>query len=406
MAVVELTTAHQRATFFQEALLGNLEYWSEWLTGEYPPDIADLDEERNNIIKAVDMGFESGEMAWPATARLLMIFAPYMERLGQWEVWNERLQIGIQFASGIKDQTNFITLSSLLARLLYRQSRFQESIITYKNVIRAARRWKLPFEEARACTNLGFFFVERERWYLAEVLCCHALEVFHTIDNQHGIAHTHNHLGVLYTRQRRFDEAEQQLNQAQLTWRRKQDEHGLMLSAMNLGVLYNFSLQPEKALASGNEALTLAEHVGEAQEIGAIHMNLGVTYLLLGQLSKAEQANLTAKTILEPQRDTIGLAHIFENLGKIYLEMKRWEKAIEYLEPVLSQWQQLGNTIQEIQTTIYLSEYAFGVDDKNQANSWLNQAERLLHLQSQSATHLDLQSQIDEVRHKIDRDQC
>lgn len=401
MAVVKLTTEQSRTQFILTAGIRNLDYCLTWLQTVDQADIAVLDTERNNIIKAVTRGLELGEVAWFKVAPLLTIFSPHMERRRQWDVWNTLLQQGITIARQVGDQTNLITLSSLLARLLYRQSRFQESIATYRRVIQISRRWDVPFEEARACTNLGFFFVERERWYPAEVLCCHALTIFQSIEDQHGLAHTHNHLGVLYTRQERFYEAETHLKQAQMIWHQMKDKHGLMLSAMNLGVLNAHNQHPAKALTYAKEALALAKYTGEAQEIGAIHMNMGLAYLLLGQLVKAEQANLKAKAILEPQGDTIGLAHIFENLGKIYLEMTHWEKAIKYLEPVLATWQQLGNSVQEIKTTLYLSEYALGQDDNRQAKVWLDQAEYLLHKRSRSTKLPNLQSQINERRHRL-----
>jgi Flp pilus assembly protein TadD len=99
-----------------------------------------------------------------------------MERRGLWNVWNSMLRRAIQMADFVGDEVASVNLSALLARLLFQQSYFTEASHTYRQTIRLARKTRDKFNEARACSNLGYYYAENGQWYRAEVLCCYALK--------------------------------------------------------------------------------------------------------------------------------------------------------------------------------------------------------------------------------------
>jgi tetratricopeptide (TPR) repeat protein len=170
VTIIALTDQQSRLSFFQERILLNLDYWRSYL-GHH--EITALDAERNQIIKAIAFALELQE-AWPSVYELMLSFSPYMERRGSLEGWNQYLGRAINVAQQVQDISRVITLSLLLGRLLQRQNCLEEAISEYRRVIRLARRADYDFEEARACTNLGYLYIERGRWWRAEVLCCHA----------------------------------------------------------------------------------------------------------------------------------------------------------------------------------------------------------------------------------------
>ncbi len=404
MAVVRLADNRSRTQYFRKIVLSNLKYWQDWLDQAADADIEALDRERDNIIKAIILALDLGKRAWPAIYQLLITFSPYMERRGQWDVWNGILHQAVNVAEQGGDEPKIATLSALLARLLHRQSRFQESTNFYRRTIRVARRIGNLFEEARACTNLGFFFIEEGRWYRAEVLCCYALALFAQIGSQHGMAHANNHLGFLYTQKGHYDKAQYHLEQAYTIWQELEDDHGLMLGSMNLGVLHTYKRMFVEALAYSKKALELAKRTGEEQELGAIYTNMGMAYLKMGNLMEAMTYSLKAETVCQRFLDRFGLAEVQENLGKIYLEMKDWEKASWYLETALNTWRRVGNKQGEVQTAIYLTEYELARGNKKLANDWLIQAENSLKQQAASAGYRRMRSQINNIRHSLDND--
>ena len=162
----------------------------------------------------------------------------------------------LEVAQQNKDMTSEVTLSVLFARLLFRQSRFKEAIYHYRRTIQTSRKIGDRYNQARACTNLGYHYIERGLWFRAKVLCCHALKLFDALDNNHGRAHTKNHLGILYIKQHRWKLAQHHLERACSIWQTMGDNHGLMRGYLNLGALFNDSEQPKKSLIYLEKGLT------------------------------------------------------------------------------------------------------------------------------------------------------
>lgn len=378
MAVASLTDNQGRTQFFHEAILHNLEYWQEWLAKTRDTDLKSLDSEWNSIVRAILFAFELGDLAWPLTHPLITTFSPYMERRGFWNVWNSMLRRAIQVAELVGDEVASINLSALLARLLFQQSHFAEAGHYYRQTIRLAGRTGDKFNEARACSNLGYYYAENGQWYRAEVLCCHALKIFEQIGSDHGRAHTENHLGCLYTRQEQWLEAERHLRQACAIWQKIDDKHGLMRVYTNLGLLYVETDRPKKALSSLNRALDYAQLSGDELTIGTIYLNIGIAYRLKKEYVAAETYLRQAETIFQERAHAVGLAKIQDNLGLLYLEQRYWPAAELHLKSALQAWRNLASKYNEIQAVIYLAEYQWARGNLPQARAGLAEAEQLL----------------------------
>ena len=228
---VALTTQTQRADKFNQMILGSLKYWQDWLQAKFA-NVAAVDRERDKIVKSISFALDL-DAAWPVARELIITFSPYMERRGYWDTWNWVLSRSIKAAHRLGDAEGAATLSALFARLLRRQSRFRESIAYYRRAIHLSRHIGDNYNEARACTNLGYYYIDQGYWHRAELLCCHALTLFEQLDNNHGRAHTENHLGLLYTQQCLWDKAQRHLEQACAVWESMRDAHGLMYPCIN-----------------------------------------------------------------------------------------------------------------------------------------------------------------------------
>jgi tetratricopeptide (TPR) repeat protein len=194
---IALADTGNRIGFFQQTILVNLHYWQGWLENKID-DVVALDRERNGLLKAISFALDMEALAWSATLQLINGLASYMEQRGYWDSWSRVLNRAIQVAQYLEDDAALVNLLGLKARLLYRQSHFKASEAAYRQVIHLARRLEDRFGEGRACTNLGYYYIERGHLLRAEILCRHALTLFERIQNQHGLAHTENHLGVLH----------------------------------------------------------------------------------------------------------------------------------------------------------------------------------------------------------------
>jgi len=335
MDAVSLTDTLSRDKLFRHLVTKNVSYWHTW-ANNHLVDVLDVDRERDNIIRAISFALDLEETAWSTVRPLIELFSPYVERRGIWENWSDLLSRAIIVARQLGDLEGAANLLGILARLLYRQSRFRESVAAYRQAIHLSRQIQYRFGEARACTNLGYFYVESGYWYRAEVLCCYALEIFKQINNDHGQAHTENHLGILYTRLGLWEKAQQHLDQACHVWQTMGDDHGLMSGLVNLSLLYLDQERPDEALLSSKKALRQATLTGEELQVGIIHMNIGFAYKLKGDLTQAEQYSRQAEKIFRHFSTSQWLTNVLENLGVICFEQQRWDEAILHLEATLA----------------------------------------------------------------------
>jgi tetratricopeptide (TPR) repeat protein len=401
MATTSLTNHPNYPALFRHHVLTNAQYWQEYVTNR-STDIAALDGERDCILKAISFALEI-EIAWPCVYQVIVTFSSFMERRGHWESWNRLLNQALKTAQRLEDVTRATTLSALLARLLQRQSRIEPAIVQHRRTIRLARQTGNRFEEARACTNLGYLYIEQGQWYRAEVLCCHALKIFEAIDSDHGRAHTENHLGILYTRQYWWNKGEKHLERACTIWQTMDDNHGLMRGFINLSFLYIEMEKGSKALKYLKKALHQAKLTGEETELGRIYSNMGIAYRLSGQPMQAETKTRQAEAIFRQSSNLVGLALVWVNLGMTYIAQQKWEKAREYLEASLQACRNLKNEYGEISALLGMVEYELARGNQQQALVRLKELEYLIRQDYKNAQYNHLQRRLAKYRAELGR---
>lgn len=392
----DLTSGRNFSGLFRHYILTNVQYWQEYVT-QQSSDIAALDRERDRILKAISFALEMEE-AWPCVYEVIVTFSSFMERRGYWESWNRLLNQALEVARRLEDVTKATTLSALLARLLQQQSRIESAIVQHRYTIRLARQTGNRFEEARACTNLGFLYIEQGHWHRAEVLCYHALNIFEAIDSDHGRAHTENHLGVLYTRKCLWDKAQQHLERACAIWKSMDDNHGLMRGFINLSFLYNEMEYGKKSLDCLKNALHQARITGEETELGLIYLNMAVAYRLSGEPLQAETQARHAEVIFRQSSNPDGLALAWVNLGGAYIDQKMWDKARRYLEAGLEACRNLKNEYGEIRALIGIVEYELAKDNQQLAAKQLNKLEDLFQSHNWGVRYPHLQPRLIKYR--------
>jgi tetratricopeptide (TPR) repeat protein len=384
MAVISLTDTQSCTNFFQRRVLINLQYWRDYLAAN-TADVSALDREQSGIIRAISFALDLDE-AWSAVYKLIITFSPYMERRGYWETWNWVLSRAIEAARWAEDTAAEANLSALLARLLQRQSRFKETIARHRHAIRLSRQIGDRFNEARACTNLGYLYIEQGYWHRAEVLCRYALTIFEQIGSDHGRAHTENHLGILYTHQRLWDKARLHLECACALWQSMGDDHGLVLGFINLGLLYNEMECPAKALLYLGKALQQARLTGEEALIGTIYLNMGHAYKLNGEPAQTETYARQAEAIFRRFSNSLYLPLAWINLGEACLDQGRWQEARLHLEAALEACRQSHNKYGEINALMGMVEYNLAVGNHQEVSEQLPELEQLVQQQDQD-TH-------------------
>ena len=364
-------------TFFRQRVLTGLTLWRNDLEAGGGP-MTRLDTEWENILKAIHFGLHIEE-AWPALYPVVRKLSPYMERRGFWGIWHEVLEQVIQAARQVGDEVGETRLTFLRARLLFRQGRLPEAIRYYRRTIRLARRAGDWESEGRACSNLGYYYAGRDFWQRAEVLCCHALDIFRQLGHRHGMAHTHLHLGWLYFRQRRWREAQRHLKAACAIWQAMGDDHGLMRGFTHLGLLFIETARPEAALHYLEEALQLARQTGEESLTGAICLNFALAHnRLTKDYRTAEEYARRAEVIYSRHANRAGQARAWGVWGMACLYRGEIEEARRLLADALAQWRALHYRHGEADVLLDMVECELAAGNEEEAARRFQEAERLL----------------------------
>lgn len=287
-------------------------------------------EERAQACHILDYGLHAPH-SWTHARDLTVALATYMERSGQWESWQQILERAIATAQRLRDTDHEITLTALLARLYQRWSKPAVMVQSYRRVIRLARRNGNRYELARACSNLGYHYILTGNLWRAEVLSYHALAIFNELASNHGRAHTHNHLGILFTRQYDWVKAKEHLLAACAIWQATQDQFGLMRGYGNLGFLCHETANYRDAIYYSTLAIELAERLGEEPLTGVFAVNISAGNLHTGDLQKAQEFAVLAQTVFEKYSDQFGLAQVAHINGLIAIEEKDFLQAQRYI---------------------------------------------------------------------------
>lgn len=399
MGTPSIMAAPNWSDLFRQAIFTNLEYWQDWIKTN-TANVDTLEREQQSIVRAIGYALEL-EATWPAVAELVISFSTFMERWGHWDIWTQVLERAIVVARSKDDTTHQITLTAILARLLFQQSRFKESVRYYRQTIRMARQIRDQFNEARACTNLGYLYIEGGYWQRAEVLCCYALKLFDQMNSNHGRAHTENHLGFLYTRQCLWDKARQHLERACSIWQSSGDNHGLMRGLINLGVLYCAMECPDEAVLYLERALQLAESTGEEAEIGTIYLNLGFAYKQNGELVQAERYVGQAEVNFRHFSNSSYLTLAWASLGSIYLEQKKWRAAKRHLKTALQVSRDLKYKHGQLEALLGLAAYELARGNQYHAKEKLAEVESIIQSEAGGSRYRLQQMQLLNYRRSL-----
>lgn len=327
--------------YFIQRVLFMVEQWNA-AEAVHEVDVTILEHEYESVVKAISLGLELEE-GWATVKPLIITFTPFMERRGHWHTWHSILERAIDAARCSKDVDAEITLTALLARLCQRESRPKDVVYYYRRVICMARRNGNRFEEARACSNLGYAYINSGRWWRSEMLSCHALKVFNELKSEHGQAHTHNHLGVLYTRQEEWKLALENLTVACQIWEKNADSYNLITGYANLGLMYVSMTQPTNALKHLRLACKKAKETGELSSLADIWNNIAFAHRLKLDWAEAHEYAKKAEASFKEHSNFLGLAQVWNNLGLIAYGSENSKAALDYLEMSFDIYQKLNN---------------------------------------------------------------
>ena len=171
-----------------------------------------------------------------------------------------------------------------------------------------------------------------------------AIELSVKINDDWGVTQAINNIAIIYTRQRRLDEAIEYHKKNLPNREKLGDMRGMGQTYYNLGRLY-----PDKAVESYEKAVEYYERVTSPpiQDILAAYERLGKLFLMLNDFGTAiryfEMSQNRRKELLESgEEDMHRLANVIGELGHAYLLNGEITKAVTEYDKVLETYQQMS----------------------------------------------------------------
>jgi tetratricopeptide (TPR) repeat protein len=164
---------------------------------------------------------------------------------------------------------------------------------------------------------------------------------FQNTRNAEGFVNSYNQIGILLTRQDKYDSARTYLNRALSRSRSIADSNSLVIATTNisLGVLYAAEGDYTQSLAYHNKALAIRLlKLGEDDEdVATCYGNIGNVYFRSKDYPKATENHLLALKIREKRfgKTSVETVQSYHNLGNAYKEMKAYNTALEYYQLAL-----------------------------------------------------------------------
>ncbi|MEM7034368.1 MAG: tetratricopeptide repeat protein [Chloroflexota bacterium] len=205
-----------------------------------------------------------------------------------------------------------------------------------------------------------------------------ALTVFESIGNDYGVSRTQNHLGLLYLRQKRWDESKKALDDAIQTSKENGDSFGLMIEYMNYGLL-NFGMgKGQETINWSEKAVNLARILEDVFSQGRIRNNVALGYRLEGKYDEAMTILKDVIALCQNHFDVIGTARAHLNIGEIHLLQGKQKLGMQHLDIAFETFSQINNADALVEILNFLTDYQIKYDQIDLAKETLSRLESVI----------------------------
>ncbi len=163
-------------------------------------------------------------------------------------------------------------------------------------------------------------------------------------NNIEQFVNSYNQIGIILTRQDKYEKAKEYLTIALNTGLAELDPNNLNIatSYITFGVIYNAEDKYDESIINHNKALSIRLKVlGENNsEVATSYGNIGNVHFKNKAYQKALDGHLKALRIREKLYGSKGreVYQSYNNLGKTYTELNDYETALTYYEKAWTNW--------------------------------------------------------------------
>lgn len=363
---------------FLESVAANVAYWQRRTDSLTEQKLGALDEERQNLLRAVEFGLAFPQ-TWRQTAELVLQSFLFIERRSYGREWIPMLRRAVVKCS----DTDLSLKGRILDQLgifLRLDWQWKAAVASHLEEEEIGLRLEDESRLAHARLNLSEAYRLGREYKQAEFYGLAALEAFTQLGaSADKIASALENLGLIAQSYGDQAVAEKRLKEAIAHWHQMDRPLPLARTLNNLGVSLEAEGKFKEAITVYQEAVTLLAATGSELEKVMVQLSLGTLYFNQGQLPEAEDAFRCANSAYLRQSGNIYYrALVTNNLGNVYLKQIRLPEAEAMLRDSLVFWSSLELPVMQANTIGTLAETFVAQGNEQQALPYYDQALQLL----------------------------
>ncbi|MBN2394819.1 MAG: tetratricopeptide repeat protein [Anaerolineae bacterium] len=203
----------------------------------------------------------------------------------------------------------------------------------------------LPDLEAYLLQNLGVILTKQVKWDQAVASYEQSLVILERSNDMQGIAQVSNNLGFIFANKGEWDRAIKYYERSLAIKERTNDTLGIAKTKENLANVYALKGEWNLAAKMYEENLVFYERIDDVHQTAMTLNNLGLIYTNKGEWDRAITMYDQSLVILERVSDIHGMSSVFCNLGGAYLQKGQWDKALRYYKKSLAASEHIGDEL-------------------------------------------------------------
>ncbi len=320
---------------FASSIAANIAYWKRKTQLPFNQKLQTLDNDRQNLFRAVDFGLRLPETCHDAIELILESYELVLY-MGYYEEWIPVLVVALKSCPREREEVR-ITLYNQLGDL-YRSLRKFDTAMNYHIQEEAlAHELNKPLFTARVNASIGKTLYLNRRHDEAENRALAALDYYKKKAQYiHNYASMLNLLGLICQSRGEIDAAENWFGKSVVNFRKTDLTIELARVVRNLAILLESSGKSEEALKVYHEAESLLEPTRFEVDKSDLYSSLGTLFFNREEFIKAETYYLKAYSpYMVDAGPLYTLATITNNLGNVYYAQNLLPEAERWLEKSL-----------------------------------------------------------------------
>lgn len=334
---------------FKRGVAANIRYWQQKTFEVSDRTLGQLDEESQNLYRAVEYGLQLPETLADTVALITQLFN-LPERRGYWVEWRPILEETLaiwhkRFPNQTRTRLKLLNQLGFLQRL---NRDLDQAVQSHLTVIDLAQN-SFPQETANAYFYLGNAHYDMRQYPQAREYCLKSATILEEANiemEEHRQAAIANLLGLINHALGQYKTAVAHYQQAIRIWEESDELTYLARAWNNLG-LSHLEL---KAYASALACFEKASHhlSNTASDLDKVKAEMfrGVAYYHQEKWSQAKKAFEQANSLfLHQSGDVYHKALLMNNLGNVCMRQGLQEEAKSYLYESIQLWRQLEDDV-------------------------------------------------------------